>query len=116
MSDSLMLEITGEGRDRLIAALDLCAEERVTGIMQGANRLLLSYEHDGQMRMNFPPSLMADVAIEWLKRTPGSNRAYLAPTWPDQPNIDGSCKKGWRLVFAHGGPIEIHPHWMVYHK
>lgn len=116
MSDSLMLEITGFDLDRLISALDICSDERVTGITQVGNKLCLSYEHDGAMRLSFRPSLLAETILEWLQRTPGSNPLYLAPSWPQEPDIDGCCERGWRLVFAKGAAIEIHPHWMVFHK
>lgn len=111
-----MLETTGHGRERLRQALMLAPVDRVTGVLWRGNALVILYEHGtvSVRRMTFAPELMTDLVIDWLGRGEGSNPSYPAPQWDREPDIDGSCEKGWRLV-SDDDEIVIHPHWMIYH-
>jgi hypothetical protein len=116
MSDSLKLDVTGRDKERLALALDLAHINDVTGIWQDGNKLVLSW-CDEKRYLSFPPRIMADVIMDWLGRSPGSNARYCAPDYGKKPDIDGSCARGWRLVCDDmERSIEIHPHWMVYSK
>ena len=117
MSDSLMIEVTGVDKKRLVDALNLAPVDRITGVSWLKNSLVLRWEHDHNLpqKLAFEPALMADLILEWLGRDTGYNSNYAAPVWPDSPDIDGSVKKGW-LVEGDGDQITVHPHWMIYHK
>jgi hypothetical protein len=117
MSDSLMIEVTGRGEDRLKEALRLAPVDRINHVSWCGNYLVMGYEHDDKkpQKMCFHPDLMSGVVIGWLERTKGSNKTYAAPDWPQEPDIDGEVKKGWRLV-SDNREILVHPHWMIYHK
>lgn len=119
MSDSLMLEVTGEGQERLVEALNLAPTQRITGVIweRTQNCLKLNYEHDekGSQRLPFAPRQVVSTITDWLERRRGSNASYAAPVWPKEPDIDGDCERGWRLV-ADDRKIEIHPHWIICHK
>lgn len=119
MSDTLMLEATGLGPERLQGFLNLCENNRITGVRHVGNALHLFY--DGDMSkgkpVTFHPSLMVDTIMEWLGRSKSTNGVYAAPDFGPEPDIDGDCKKGWRI--KSGGsmdPIEIHPTWMIFGK
>jgi hypothetical protein len=116
MSDSLNLNVTGEGRDRLVKALELAPIDSITGVIWKDQVLHLVHEHDHRQpqKMTFSPVLMVDVVIDWLARQSGSNSSYASPVWPKQPDIDGDCKKGW-LLEADRQKIIVRPHWMIYH-
>ena len=117
MSDSLKLEITGDDKDRLIAALNLCPTDKITGVVWTKNSLVMEWEHDHKLpqQIAFRPALMADVIMDWLGRSKGSNSTYAAPDWPKGPDIDGDVEKGWRIE-ADNRKITVHPYWMIYHK
>ena len=110
----MFLEITGEDKDRLIAALDLAHVDRVSGIWQEGNKLVLGRPDDNRL-LSFSPRLLADTIIDWLKRSRGLSATYQSPDFGKEPDIDGDCKRGWRLI-CKGRTIEVHPQWMVYHK
>lgn len=119
MSDSLMIEATGDDSDRLKATLEICPLQRITGVVWENNSLILKHEFDSlnPSRMTFPPALMVDVISDWLGRTKTSrpNYLYAAPEWPKQPDVDGDVKRGWRVI-ADIHQIEVHPLWMIYRK
>ncbi len=117
MSDSLRLEATGEGAERMCSTLRLCPQQQITGVTWESGRLFLRYEYDPTKppKLSFKPELMVDAIMDWLGRNKGSNPSFAAPVWPERPDIDGDVKKGWRIV-ADNHEIEIHPHWMIYHK
>lgn len=116
MSDSLKLDVTGRGIERLLLALDLAHINCVTGIWQDGNKLVLAWCHEKRF-LAFPPRLMADVIMDWLGRKQGSSAQYCAPDYGKAPDIDGSTAHGWRLICDDmSRTIEIHPHWMVYSK
>lgn len=116
MNDSLKLEATGDDKDRLIELLNLCSCQSATGLVKAGNMLKIVHDYDAQSpepRLSFKPALLADAIMDWIERT----RGHMVANFPKEPDIDGHCKRGWRLV--SGGwhdPIEIHPHWMIYHK
>ena len=120
MSDTLMLEATGEGVDRLKALLSLDGTRRITGMVQKENALILNWEHEGGARVPFPPAVLADQIIAWLMNRDGkvvSNPNFLGAEYGKEPDIDGHCKKGWRIIVGSASdPITIKPQWMVYHK
>ncbi len=119
MSDNLKLEATGIDRQLLVSLLDLCANQNITGLRQMGNVLHLITEWDQSKgkTLSFKPALMADTITEWLGRSKGSNSSYAAPDYGPKPDIDGDCKKGWRLVAGSSiDVIEIHPCWMMYGK
>ena len=117
MSDSLMLETTGRGEDRLKEALRLAPVDRVNHVSWLGDCLLLASEFDDAkpQKMHFDPDIMSGVVIDWLRRTKGSSDRYAAPQWPPKPDIDGDIKQGWRLVSCDS-EIRVYPHWMIYHK
>lgn len=117
MSDSLRLEVTGYGAERLCSALRLCPQQYITGVIWDGGRLSLKHEYDPTkpQKLAFKPELMVDIILDWLARDKGSNPNFAAPSWPEKPDVDGEVKKGWRVV-ADNHEIEIHPHWMIYHK
>ncbi|HDZ53379.1 hypothetical protein LCGC14_0043210 [marine sediment metagenome] len=119
MSDTLMLEATGLDPERLVGLLGLCENQRITGVRQVGNALHLVY--DGDMSkgkpITFHPSLMVDTIMEWLGRSKSTNGVYAAPDFGPEPDIDGHCKKGWRIKSGRlMEPIEIHPTWMMFGK
>ena len=115
MSDSLKLEATGDDKDRLVKLLEMCACQHVTGLVKSGNMLKIVHEYDAskEPRLSFRPALLADAIMEWISMPAHKNGADFSRA----PDIDGECQKGWRLVSGDWHePIEIHPHWMIYHK
>lgn len=62
----------------------------------------------------FPVPVKAETAapmiLEWLWNT---------ATWPKEPDIDGDCKKGFRITTANAPHVAIcliHPEWALQHK
>lgn len=115
MSDSLELIATGDTKERLEQFLNLCARQHATGLVVVDNTLRISKE-DGNVgagtQLSFRPALLADAIMDWIE----GNHPSSAKFGP-RPDIDGSCKRGWKLVSgAWHDPIEIHPQWMIYHK
>jgi hypothetical protein len=121
MSDTIQTTVTGatDDRDRLIKALELAPIRAVTGVHWEKSQLILKREvrssETTDQKMSFAPELMVDVILEFMNRKPGSNKTYAAPIWPPEPDLDGSCRKGWRLE-ADNRSITIDPFWMIYHK
>jgi hypothetical protein len=121
MSDSLMLEVTGEGKERLIKAIELSGVKYSTGIEQRGNDLVIFYNSSDSTGKKLPinPVLFVDAIIEWLGRGKSVNSYYAFPDYGPEPDIDGHCKKGWKLTYsdlAARGEIKISPQWMIYHK
>ncbi|WP_298981494.1 hypothetical protein [uncultured Roseibium sp.] len=113
MSDSLMLETTGEGVERLAKALELCtdwkddpAEFRAWGNHDAG---LCFLRHEGNM---FPSPInarqAAEMAFAFLEKIPREK-------WPQKPDIDGHCNKGWKVRHSWEGTTVL-PFWMIYHK
>jgi hypothetical protein len=117
MSDSLMMEVTGQGKDRLVRAIELCDIDHATGVEQRGNELVIFWSHDSKtgQPLAVKPTAFADGIIEWLGKTKGTNRYYLAPDFGPEPDIDGHCEKGWKLI-SRDREIRVAPQWMIYHK
>jgi hypothetical protein len=122
MSDTTMIEATGVGAERLRALLALDNSRRVTGMAQTDKGLVLSWEHasNGPRLVPFPPAILTDQIMAWLINRDDkvvSNPDFFGAIYPKEPDIDGHCKKGWRLLIgASSDPITISPQWMIYHK
>ncbi|WP_282046349.1 hypothetical protein [Roseibium album] len=113
MSDSLMLETTGETVERLAKALELCTHWK-----DSPAKFPSWGEHDGGICFprfegnSFPVEIgarqAAEMAFDFIMKLPHEE-------WPREPDIDGSCKRGWKVV--HGWDCTtVLPFWMIYHK
>ncbi|MBD8088996.1 hypothetical protein IFT48_03305 [Pseudomonas fluorescens] len=143
--DNRTINIVSEGRDDLRAALSILfktnikathyCEFRLVGAKpgetgygiessifkedsQGIPTLILStapIKGQGQKTM-FPMDLdnSVDNAMGWLQNV----------DYPDEPGIDGGCKKGWRafteswghVLGSHHAIVAIQPEWALYGK
>lgn len=112
MSDSLMIEATGEDYDRLRDVFHLAPSRTYAAatVIDGTLRFL---QFKGDSGENFPFSLPTDIcaaiAREWLE----DSKLSYGP----KPDIDGSCERGWKVHASNmGDHLTVSPHWMIYHK
>lgn len=113
MSESLMITATGIDLDRLVAALNLNPYGHLGGCTtEGSNLVFHRFKTQGSPGA-FPYYLSAEGCIPILTAWLSDDKREFGP----QPDIDGSCKKGWKLE-ASGmmDEITISPHWLIFHK
>ena len=116
MSDSLMLEATGEGVERLTDVLSVCSQwkndpPKFEGWKKDAGTIVFTRFCSDDF-IAFPTTLTseqaASIAAKYIDNLP-------TPEWPREPDIDGHCKKGWKVVHDDS-MTTIEPFWMIYHK
>jgi hypothetical protein len=118
MSDSLTVEATGEGKDRLVAVLSICSSwkdekpEWLSWRKTETGGIKFRRFLDGGGFTNFPapigPAEAAETAFSVLS-------GIDIKKWPPKPDIDGSVHRGWRVKQDFYG-VTVEPFWMIYHK
>jgi hypothetical protein len=118
MSDSLTVEATGEGKDRLAQVLSICISwKNVEPTWQSwkktkAGGIVFSRHSNQNGFTDFPapvgPVEAAATACAVLS-------CIDIKKWPPKPDIDGSVHRGWRVKQDFYG-VTVEPFWMIYHK
>lgn len=116
MFDNFSLDITSDRASHLVEALIIAFTDRkAVGYREDPDfGLVLCWTDGGDMtRFPFPLDEVAAMPIltGWLE----------AQEYPREPDIDGSCKKGWRLynnapAWSWRWFVAIKPAWAIYHK
>lgn len=115
MSDSLMLEATGESAERLSEILRLCSswrdEEPSWASWKKVDSAIVfcRFPTSGEAFPNEVDHMQASTfAIKHLEKL---SREH----WPPQPDIDGDIHEGWKVLHDWNG-TRVEPFWMIYHK
>ncbi len=131
--DNFRIDITSEGRDKLLQALNLCQHNKVVAYgvewsptRRGVQRLVLFHTvvtpgERGLDGLNITPTLfpltleqMGELAFGWLAQC----------DYGEEPDHDGENHKGWRLYNEAWGHVRsdwrafvaIEPAWAMYGK
>jgi hypothetical protein len=117
--DNKILRVNGEGVNRLEQVFNLLDHANAVGYNSSLTKLVFFW-YDESKSTPFPSSInhrqMAEIAQSWLEKT---------AEYPDYPDIDGDCERGWIAYcdgwghiagFGHGSFVAIEPQWMMYGK
>ncbi len=113
MSDTLMIEATGQSVERLTATLALCGswegdEAAFYGWGEHENGICFPAHGGTKFPVPINARQAAEIAFEFIDKLPREK-------WPQQPDIDGDCKRGWKVVRGWDGTVIV-PFWMIFHK
>lgn len=117
--DNRQISITSQGDEHFKTALSLFCHEKVVGYRITADpvELVLYWAESNKctpFAYDFTRQEAADFALGWLRRA----------DYGAEPDIDGSCKKGWTMFCGAWGRIDgeweafvkITPAWAMYGK
>lgn len=113
MSDNLTISANGCSQERLEAVLQLARGfehiEAKWEFWKATDSGIVFSRYDGtKLPVPINPGTAAQMAISFIQ-------ALKNEAWPREPDIDGHCKKGWK-VDVKNGDVTISPCWMIYHK